>query len=70
MERTLYAVEPDDSGWQIRLAGESLMRRLDKVAALEKADRMASERHAVTGQPTGVFISTPSGEAMVVGMHG
>jgi hypothetical protein len=69
LKRTLIDVEPDSPGWKIRVGVCLLERNLEKVVAIERASRLAMERHRATGQPTGVAIHTLHGGATLVGLH-
>jgi hypothetical protein len=70
MERTLIAVEPDERGWCIRIAGVTLEHNLGKRTALEKASGLARERHTATGVPTGVHVRMLCGDGVMVDAHG
>ncbi|MDH5824333.1 hypothetical protein QFW77_15260 [Luteimonas sp. RD2P54] len=70
MERILIAVEPDEGGWRIQLAGIVIARNLDKVVAIDKAADLARERHAATGTPTGVHVRMTCGDGVMVGLNG
>lgn len=70
MERVLIAVEPDEHGWRVQLAGITLERNLEQLTAIGRADDLARERHDATGAPTGVHVRMRCGDGVMLGLHG
>lgn len=70
MERTLLAVEPDESGWQISLSGKPLQRHARKISAINAATELAHSRHDATGEPTGVQVWVGRNDLVLIGLHG
>lgn len=70
MERSLFSVTPAQQGW--RLADEVSVDAwyLDQSSAIVAADCMALALHRQTGHPTGIKVQLPSGEWVLMGMHG
>lgn len=70
MERTLLAVEPDESGWQVSLSGKLLQHFERKITAIDAATRLAHTRHDATGEPTGVQVCIGRDDLVLIGLHG
>lgn len=70
MERSLFTVSSVQHGW--RLADEASVESwyLDQSSAIVAADCMALALYQQTGHPTGIKVQLPSGEWLMMGLHG
>lgn len=57
-------------GWAVSLRRRPLVVHQTRDAALEAANAHARARHLATGEPTGVDVRYPDGEAFLVATHG
>lgn len=70
MERSILAVEPVHRGWVVRLNGLALEVRATKIEAIGVASARAAERHAMSGDPTGVSVRLHTGSTVLIARHG
>ena len=70
MERILFTLSPIYNGWQVRdeLRNRDWFEQLED--ALASADTLASARHALTGNRTGVLVDVGEGDAVMRARHG
>ena len=70
MQPILFTISPIYNGWQVHdeLRCCDWYERLDDAVA--SAGNLAQLRHALTGQPTAVAVSTIDGEAAIRLRHG
>ncbi len=70
MQRALVAVEPDVSGWRIRIDDHTVAGNLDKFSAMQKAANIARDCHESMGLPTAVLVRMAGGEDVIIGKCG
>lgn len=70
MERTLLAVELDDSRWHVLVRGKRIEHHDTRAAAIDAAACFARIRHDATGEPTGVNVPMGDGEMVLLAACG
>ena len=70
MERALIAVEPDERGWQVRIADYEVVRNVDKFSAIQRASELARDCYESIGVPSGVRVRMLCGDNVMVGSCG
>ena len=70
MERALIAVEPDEQGWQVRIADYEVLRNTDKFSAIQRATELARDCYESIGVPSGVRVRMLCGDNVMVGSCG
>lgn len=69
MHRKIFVVEPTQAGWRIVSEGREMSRWHFAGPALERASRMADATH-LRGRPTAVEVRYPSGDGILMELHG
>ena len=70
MCRSLVNVEPKTSGWQVSIKGTAIMTHAGGLEVIAAASDVARMRHEATGEPTGVWVRMPCGDAVLMASHG
>jgi hypothetical protein len=70
MHRKIFVVEPTQTGWRIVSDGREMSRWRFAGSALERASRMADATHSRARRQTAVELRYPSGDGILVELHG
>jgi hypothetical protein len=70
MERTVFNVRPDETGWRIECQEREPAIVGDVRSAIIKAHQLAREECRRLGTPTAVAVRYGCGDALLSGYHG